>query len=109
MLFLITYGLKQESSAYDGFFQAMARLGPCVEVPPGVALCSAVVSAAVIASELRRHLSPQDRLVVVQMYRGHCAGLLNETQKRHIRNHIGPDPLETLLPPRANTSRRQGA
>lgn len=79
----------------------------------GVTLCYSLVSAAVIASELRPYLCAEDRLVVTQMYRGHCAGLLNEAQKNMIRLHISQDPSEAIelqLPRRlSRAARRSGA
>lgn len=113
VLFLIAYGLKQESERYSDFFEALDSLGQCLEICPGVTLCYSLVSAAVIASELRPYLCGQDRLVVTQMYRGHCAGLLNGAQKNMIRLHISQDPAEAMelpLPRRVSrAARRSGA
>ncbi len=113
MLFLIAYGMKREPECYSGFFEALDSLGQCLEICPGVTLCYSLVSAAVIASELRPYLCAEDRLVVTQMYRGHCAGLLNEAQKNMIRLHISQDPAEAIelqLPRRlSRAARRSGA
>ncbi len=112
MLFLITYGLKREPECYGDFFEALDALGQCLEICSGQVLCSSLVSAAVIASELRAYLCPEDKLVVAQMYRGHCAGLLNEAQKNMIQLHISPDPLEPMDLPAtyrpSRTARRSG-
>ena len=94
MLFLITYGLTRDAECYADFYNSMESLGQCIEVNPGVTLCASLVSAAVIAAELRPHLAASDRLVVAQLYRGHCAGLLNNAQKELIRCTISEDPSE---------------
>ena len=113
VLFLIAYGLKHEPERYSDFFEALDSLGQCQGVCPGVTLCYSLVSAAVIASELRSYLCDQDRLVVTQMYRGHCAGLLNEAQKNMIRLHISQDPSEAMEFPLSRglsrAARRSGA
>lgn len=96
MLFLVTYGLTREMECYDTFFNALESLGQCIEVNPGVTLCTSLVSAAVIAAELRPHLAQSDRLVVAQLYRGHCAGLLNPAQKELVRRYISDDPAKML-------------
>jgi len=96
MLFLITYGFTHEAENYVDFYNALESLGQCIEVNDGVTLCASLVSAAVIAAELRPHLAASDRLIVAQLYRGHCAGLLNDVQKELIRCTISEDPLESM-------------
>lgn len=91
-LFTVAFEHTQIPEYYEGFWNIMDDLGPHEQINDGAYLLYAGFTALGVRRRLLPTLHELDRLVVVQMYKGHCAGQLPDRLKEFVRRYVQEDP-----------------
>ncbi len=89
LLYLVSYDAGQMTAS---FFQTMDKLGRSLEIYRGAMLLDTELTASGIRTRVLLCAAERPGFVIVQMYRGHCAGRLQPNQKEFVKKYILPDP-----------------